>query len=73
MGENKIHLGLGITDTIYAGKVRKLKDGAEVWSGEKHDITNEFYNILIELVAREGKGFSFKTTKGRTIVVKIEE
>ena len=73
MIDKKIHLGLGITDTIYAGKVRKLKDGAEVWSGEKYDVTNEFYNILIELVARSGKGFSFKTTKGNEIVVKIKE
>ena len=73
MTDNKIHLGLGITDTIYAGKVRKLKDGSEVWSGDKHDVTNDFYNILIELVARSGKGFSFKTTKENEIIVKVKE
>ena len=73
MADNKIHLGLGITDTIYAGKVRKLKDGSEIWGGEKHDVTNDFYNILIQLVARSGKGFSFKTTNGNEIVVKVKE
>ena len=73
MTDKKIHLGLGITDTIYAGKVRKLKNGAQVWSGEKHDVTDDFYSVLIQLVARSGKGFSFKTTKGNEIIVKMQE
>ena len=73
MTDNKIHLGLGIEDTIYAGKVRTLKNGAQVWSGEKHDVTDDFYNVLIQLVVRSGKGFSFKTTKGKEIVVKVKE
>ena len=35
------HIGLGITDTVYAGTTRKLKNGCEAWI-KKDDVTKEF-------------------------------
>ena len=41
------HIGLGITDTVYAGTTRKLKNGCEMWI-KKDDVTKEFLGVIIE-------------------------
>lgn len=41
------HIGLGITDTVYAGTTRKLKNGDKVWI-KKDDVTKEFLGVMIE-------------------------
>ena len=41
------HIGLGITDTIYARTTRKLKDGGEAWI-KKDDVTKEFLCVMVE-------------------------
>lgn len=74
MDDKEIHLGLGITDAIYAGKVRTLKSGAMVWSGKKSDVTEEFYNIIIQMLADCPHGaFEFKTTSGHTVTVIMDK
>jgi len=41
------HIGTGWTGTVYAGTVRKTKNGV-VWA-KRADCTSEFYATLIEL------------------------
>ena len=41
------HIGLGITDTVYAGTTRKLKNGGEAWI-KKDDVTKEFLGVMVE-------------------------
>ena len=41
------HIGLGITDTVYAGTTRKLKNGCEAWI-KKDDVTKEFLGVMVE-------------------------
>ena len=74
MDDKEIHLGRGITDTIYAGKVRTLKSGVQMWSGKKSDVTEEFYSLIISMVGETpNKELSFKTTSGYTVTIKMEK
>ena len=45
------HIGLGITDTVYAGTTRKLNNGCEAWI-KKDDVTKEFLGVMIEYLKR---------------------
>lgn len=49
-----IHVGCGyITNTIYAGKVRKYKDGHLEWSGKRSDVTNECLHAVVTYMIAE--------------------
>jgi hypothetical protein len=43
------HLGYSdITGKVYAGKMRQLKEGAMTTIGKRYDVTQDFYNILLQ-------------------------
>ena len=50
MSDNEFHLGKGLADNIYFGKTRRNKSGAVLWSGQKHDVTSDFYNVMIQIL-----------------------
>ncbi len=69
------HVGCGIAG-IYAGKIRKDKNGNLVWSGKKSDVTGECFsavvNYLLTMDKRESKGWVDSKT-GKEYVLKLEE
>jgi hypothetical protein len=45
----KFHLGFSaITGKVYAGKMRRLKNGAMTTIGKRYDVTQDFYNALLQ-------------------------
>lgn len=51
---SNIHVGCGyITNTIYAGNIRKYKDGHQEWSGERSDVTEECLHAVVAYMIAE--------------------
>lgn len=48
-----LELGIGITNNVYAGHTRKLKNGEKVWTS-KEDVTSEFYKAMLDLLIENG-------------------
>lgn len=44
-----LELGIGITNNVYAGHTRELKNGGKVWTS-KEDVTHEFYKAMLDLL-----------------------
>lgn len=50
---NKLRVGCSpITKTIYAGRVN---DAGDMWSGKKHDVTNDVIGAIIEKIGSNNK------------------
>ena len=48
-----LELGIGITNNVYAGHTRELKNGEKVWT-TKEDVTSEFYKAMLDLLIENG-------------------
>ena len=48
-----LELGIGITNNVYAGHTRKLKNGEKVWTS-KEDVTSESYKAMLDLLIENG-------------------
>ena len=48
-----LQLIIGITNNVYAGHTRKLKNGEKVWTS-KEDVTSEFYKAMLDLLIENG-------------------
>ena len=48
-----LELGIGITNNVYAGHTRGLKNGEKVWTS-KEDVTSEFYKAMLDLLIENG-------------------
>lgn len=44
-----LELGIGITNNVYAGHTRELKNGRKAWTS-KEDVTSEFYKAMLDLL-----------------------
>ena len=63
---NTYYIGMGITGIVYAGTIRKLKDGHTTWI-RKDDCTSEFYDTLLCLIDIEGKDNRLSFSDDRTV------
>lgn len=66
------HVGIGILDTIYAGTVRKLKNGSEVWL-KKDDVTKEFIGVVIEWLERNNNEIEITINGKPSYKIKLEK
>ena len=65
-----IHVGCGyIMNKIYAGKIRKYKDGHLEWSGERSDVTNECLHAVVTYMIAEQKRQEKLDPSERTVEV----
>lgn len=66
------HIGLGITDIVYAGTTRKLKDGGEAWI-KKDDITREFLGVVIEWLKHNDNEIKISINGKPEYTIKLEK
>ena len=57
------HIGLGITNTVYAGTTRKLKNGCEMWI-KKDDVTKEFLGVMVQYL-KDNENHTCITVNGK--------
>lgn len=46
-----------LTRTIYAGRVKQLDDKTALSTGVRHDVTNDFLNVLIQYAESHNGAF----------------
>lgn len=70
-----LELGIGITNNVYAGHTRELKNGGKAWTS-KEDVTSEFYKAMLNLLIANGNVLQVSgknDTKMYTIKLEISE
>ncbi|MBQ7701936.1 MAG: hypothetical protein IJT54_05980 [Candidatus Methanomethylophilaceae archaeon] len=75
MVELKIGNGV-LNNVIYAGKVRTYKDGLQVWSGDKVDVTDDAVACVIRHIHRKEKengGYYYLPIDGKLYELRLVE